>query len=202
MEEEWPPFRKMGSFDPYTDDYRLAVKKVEFCGKSGRLMVGGTAGQVVSFDLNVEGEPKEETITATLSTLVTDKDGFTWKGHAALAVKPNDVKIPVGFQPSSILQLAPPASINSIGKYVIKDIVVEYIWNWELYSHNYHLTFYYYFILIAGYCHEWNLMAAGTAHGLVVYDCLQNNIITTKCTLNAQGNNNIIYGNINWILKV
>ena len=127
MEEEWPPFRKMGSFDPYTDDYRLAVKKVEFCGKSGRLMVGGTAGQVVSFDLNVEGEPKEETITATLSTLVTDKDGFTWKGHAALAVKPNDVKIPVGFQPSSILQLAPPASINSIGKYVIKDIVIEYI---------------------------------------------------------------------------
>ena len=31
-------------------------------------------------------------------------------------------------------------------------------------------------------------MAAGTAHGLVVYDCLQNIIITTKCTLNAQGN--------------
>ena len=90
-------------------------------------MVGGTAGQVVSFDLNVEGEPKEETITATLSTLVTDKDGFTWKGHAALAVKPNDVKIPVGFQPSSILQLAPPASINSIGKHVIQDIVVEFI---------------------------------------------------------------------------
>ena len=151
MEEEWPPFRKIGSFDPYTDDYRLAVKKVSFCGKSGRLIVGGTAGQVVNFELIVEGEPREETLTATPVTLVTEKDGFQWKGHTALAVKACDVKIPLGFQPSSILQLSPPASINSIG-----------------------------------YCDEWKLMAAGTAHGLVVYDCLQNTTITAKCTLNAE----------------
>jgi len=151
MEEEWPPFRKIGSFDPYTDDYRLAIKKVAFCAKSGRLIVGGTAGQVVTFELNMEGEPKEESVSAIQCTLVTEKDGFTWKGHTALAVKSNDVKIPLGFQPSSILQVSPPASINSIG-----------------------------------YCDEWKLMAAGTAHGLVVFDCLQNITINTKCTLNAQ----------------
>merc|ERR1712223_339296 len=110
----------------------------------------GTAGQVIICDLVSEaGEDADAPVIK--SDLVTEKDGFQWKGHTALAVKPNDVKIPAGFQPSSILQLAPPASINSIG-----------------------------------YCHEWNLMAAGTAHGLVVYDCLQNIIITTKCTLNAQ----------------
>ena len=117
MEEEWPPFKKIGSFDPYTDDYRLAIKKVAFCEKSGRLIVGGTAGQVVTFELNMEGEPKEESVGAIPCTLVTEKDGFTWKGHTALAVKSNDVKIPLGFQPSSILQVSPPASINSIGKY-------------------------------------------------------------------------------------
>ena len=38
-----------------------------------------------------------------------------------------------------------------------------------------------------GYCDEWKLMAAGTAHGLVVFDCLQNIVVNTKCTLNAQG---------------
>lgn len=27
-EEEWPPFRRVGTFDPYSDDPRLAVKKV------------------------------------------------------------------------------------------------------------------------------------------------------------------------------
>jgi lethal(2) giant larvae protein len=46
-EDEWPPFRKVGHFDPFSDDPRLAVKKVAFCAKSGRLMIGGTAGQVL-----------------------------------------------------------------------------------------------------------------------------------------------------------
>lgn len=27
-EEEWPPFRRVGTFDPYSDDPRLAVKRV------------------------------------------------------------------------------------------------------------------------------------------------------------------------------
>ena len=39
---------RVGSFDPYSDDPRLAVKKVLFCGDSGVLVVGGTAGQVMS----------------------------------------------------------------------------------------------------------------------------------------------------------
>lgn len=27
-EEEWPPFKRVGNFDPYSDDPRLAVKRV------------------------------------------------------------------------------------------------------------------------------------------------------------------------------
>lgn len=27
-EEEWPPFRRVGTFDPYSDDPRLAIKRV------------------------------------------------------------------------------------------------------------------------------------------------------------------------------
>lgn len=46
-EDEWPPFRKVGTFDPYSDDPRLAVKKISFCPKSGVLVIGGTAGQLV-----------------------------------------------------------------------------------------------------------------------------------------------------------
>ena len=41
-----PPPRKVGSFDPYSDDPRLAVKKVVLCADTGVLVVGGTAGQV------------------------------------------------------------------------------------------------------------------------------------------------------------
>ena len=35
-EDEWPPFKKVGQFDPYSDDPRLAVKKVYFCGNTGK----------------------------------------------------------------------------------------------------------------------------------------------------------------------
>lgn len=47
-----PPFRKAGQFDPYSDDPRLAVKKIGLCPKTGVLTVAGTAGHVVvaSFD--------------------------------------------------------------------------------------------------------------------------------------------------------
>ena len=38
-----------------------------------------------------------------------------------------------------------------------------------------------------GSCTEWGLLAAGTAHGLIIFDCAQATVIFTKCTLNAQG---------------
>lgn len=46
-----PPFRKAGLFDPYSDDPRLAVKKVAFCQKLGQLIVAGTAGNIVRFGI-------------------------------------------------------------------------------------------------------------------------------------------------------
>lgn len=58
-EDEWPPFRKVGHYDPYSDDPRLAVKKVSFCAESGRLVIGGTAGQVVVCDINEQEAEKE-----------------------------------------------------------------------------------------------------------------------------------------------
>ncbi|KAK0149190.1 Lethal(2) giant larvae 2 [Merluccius polli] len=47
-EGEWPPFRKVGCFDPYSDDPRLGVQKIHLCKYSGYLTVAGTAGQVRS----------------------------------------------------------------------------------------------------------------------------------------------------------
>ncbi|XP_061088611.1 lethal(2) giant larvae protein homolog 1 isoform X2 [Conger conger] len=45
-EEEWPPFRKVGCFDPYSDDPRLGIQKISLCKYSGKLVVAGTAGQM------------------------------------------------------------------------------------------------------------------------------------------------------------
>uniref|UniRef100_A0A8C9MC34 Lethal giant larvae homologue 2 domain-containing protein n=1 Tax=Panthera tigris altaica TaxID=74533 RepID=A0A8C9MC34_PANTA len=48
-EDEWPPLRKVGSFDPYSDDPRLGIQKIFLCKYSGYLAVAGTAGQVAGW---------------------------------------------------------------------------------------------------------------------------------------------------------
>ena len=128
----------------------MAVRKVSMCPQTGRLFVGGTAGQVIIFDLN-EGE-FEGSLEVVKADLVTEKEGFTWKGHPPLNFQTKTLKLPSGFQPRSAIQITPPASINSIG-----------------------------------FSSEWHLLAVGSAHGVVVFDTLQNVTVTAKCTLNAQG---------------
>ena len=155
-EEEWPPFRKVGHFDPYSDDPRLAVKKVAFCSKTGSLVVGGTAGQVLVLELvdpSAASIPAEDPVKVK-ADLVTEKEGFTWKGHQALASrdKPKKPSAFESFSAKSVLQIFPPASINSLAV-----------------------------------CTSWGVVAAGTAHGMVMLDCTLNCPIITKCTLNAQG---------------
>ena len=110
-EEEWPPFRKVGMFDPYSDDPRLAVKKLGFCTVKNELMVGGTAGQLLVCSL---GEAKEQAVKICKAEIVTEKEGFTWKGHQPLLAKTVSLKIDAGWQPKVILQISPPASITAL----------------------------------------------------------------------------------------
>ena len=110
-EEEWPPFKKVGQFDPYSDDPRLAVKKVMFSGLDGSLVVGGTAGQVVV--ANMKEQSEAATVVCRAET-VTEKEGFVWKGHKALDIKSGNIKAARGFQPELVLQISPPASITSL----------------------------------------------------------------------------------------
>ena len=147
-EEEWPPFKKVGQFDPYSDDPRLAVKKVMFCGSSGVLVVGGTAGQVVVATVM---DPGEAATTVCRAETVTEKEGFVWKGHKPLEVRGGSIKQGAGFQPRVVLQVSPPASVTSL-------------------------------------CvsHQWGVLAAGTAHGVVVLDYNFCHVVTARSTLSAQ----------------
>lgn len=156
LDDSEPPFRKAGVFDPYSDDPRLAVKKISMCPKTGQIVVAGTAGHIViaSVDHKIVAGP----LQLTTMNLVSDRDGFIWKGHDQLKVKLHlleDDTLPIedGIQVSSILQVLPPAAINCLA----------------LQS-------------------TWNLVAAGTAHGLVVFDYLNHHPVLHECTLNPKGN--------------
>ncbi|XP_064594981.1 lethal(2) giant larvae protein homolog 1-like isoform X2 [Liolophura sinensis] len=146
-EEEWPPFRKVGTFDPYSDDPRLAIQKIALCSLSETLIVAGTAGQVVI--LQMEREEREQEVKGVNVNIVGERDNFVWKGHEALTLKEGDQKFAPGFQPTCAVQLCPPAACTALA-----------------------------------FQSEWQLVAAGTAHGFALFDYLQKKEVVTKCTLN------------------
>ncbi|CAN7985436.1 unnamed protein product [Ixodes hexagonus] len=111
-EEEWLHFSKVGTFDPYSDDPRLAVKKVLFCLQTGRLVVAGTAGQLVSFC--VDPDESEITLDVVQVNFVGDRDSFVWKGHDPLQAKTTPVKCDGGFRPDLVVQLSPPAGVTAL----------------------------------------------------------------------------------------
>nr|XP_014344770.1 PREDICTED: lethal(2) giant larvae protein homolog 1 [Latimeria chalumnae] len=111
-EEEWPPFRKVGCFDPYSDDPRLGIQKVSLCKYSGKLVVAGTAGQVLVMELNED--TSDHVINIATLDLLQDREGFTWKGHDRLAPRNGVLSFPPGFQPSVLMQCMPPAAVTAV----------------------------------------------------------------------------------------
>ncbi|XP_030630148.1 LLGL scribble cell polarity complex component 2 [Chanos chanos] len=111
-EGEWPPFRKVGCFDPYSDDPRLGIQKIHLCKYSGYLTVAGTAGQILVMELN--DEAAEQTVEPTVVDLLQGQEGFRWKGQARLDVRDEPVTFPPGFQPFALVQCQPPAVVTAI----------------------------------------------------------------------------------------
>lgn len=152
-----PPFRKAGLFDPYSDDPRLAVKKLALCPKTGHLIVGGSAGQIVVADF-VTDEVKKTPLRVNAMNLVSDRDGFVWKGHDQLNVRDTLLEAdaePIGDEGvhiMGVLQVLPPASITCLALEA-----------------------------------NWGLVAAGTAHGLVLFDFKNFLPVYHRCTLNPNG---------------
>ncbi|XP_053565009.1 LLGL scribble cell polarity complex component 2 isoform X2 [Bombina bombina] len=111
-EEEWPPLRKVGSFDPYSDDPRLGIQKIYLCKYSGYLSVAGTAGQVLVLELN--DEAAEQVVDQTVVDLLQEQEGYRWKGHEKLRARQDPIHFPSGFQPFSLVQCQPPAVVTSL----------------------------------------------------------------------------------------
>ncbi|NXE50682.1 L2GL1 protein, partial [Casuarius casuarius] len=111
-EEEWPPFRKVGCFDPYSDDPRLGIQKIALCKYTAKMVVAGTAGQVLVMELS--DEKSEHAVSVATVDLLQDREGFTWKGHDRLAPKNGPVAFAPGFQPSVLVQCVPPAAVTAV----------------------------------------------------------------------------------------
>ena len=102
----------MGTFDPYSDDPRLGIQKIHLCPLSETLVVAGTAGQVIV--LQFEREEHQSEVKCTTVNIVSDRDGFVWKGHEALPVQSGEMKFQPGFQPLCVMQASPPAACTAL----------------------------------------------------------------------------------------
>ncbi|XP_062976354.1 LLGL scribble cell polarity complex component 2 isoform X2 [Elgaria multicarinata webbii] len=111
-EDEWPPLRKVGSFDPYSDDPRLGIQKIFLCKYSGYLAIAGTAGQVLVMELN--DEEAAQVIDHAEADLLQDQEGYKWKGHERLKTRDGPVRFEPGFQPFVLIQCQPPAVVTSL----------------------------------------------------------------------------------------
>ncbi|XP_014111397.1 PREDICTED: lethal(2) giant larvae protein homolog 2 isoform X3 [Pseudopodoces humilis] len=111
-EDEWPPLRKVGTFDPYSDDPRLGIQKIYLCKYSGYLAVAGTAGQVLVMELN--DEDAEHVVDHAEADLLQDQEGYRWKGHEKLKTRDGPVRFEAGFQPFVLVQCHPPAVVTSL----------------------------------------------------------------------------------------
>lgn len=99
-------------------------------------------------------KPQDGPLKITTMNLVSDRDGFIWKGHDQLNVKSQlltskSLPIEDGLQVTGILQVLPPGAITCLA----------------LQS-------------------NWNLVAAGTGHGLVLFDYYNHFPVLHRCTLN------------------
>ncbi|KAJ1130102.1 hypothetical protein NDU88_008458 [Pleurodeles waltl] len=110
--EDWPPLRKVGSFDPYSDDPRLGIQKIYLCKYSGYLAIAGTAGQVLVMELN--DDESQHVVEHTVVDLLQDQEGYRWKGHEKLKIREESVRFPPGFQPFAMVQCQPPAVVTAL----------------------------------------------------------------------------------------
>lgn len=150
--DNWPPFRKVGTFDPYSDDPKLGIQKIHLCPKRELIAVAGTAGQVLLMTLcdqarelafaNIEAHKLN-----IIESAADVASHYQWKGHDGLLLRgrlekeqpqekvEGSMKLAPGYQLHTMIQLYPPATVSALALNT-----------------------------------EWQLLAMGTSHGFALFD--------------------------------
>jgi lethal(2) giant larvae protein len=111
--EDWPPFRRVGIYDPYSDDPRLAISRIDMCSKSGTILIGGTAGQCAVFILS-QTAGDHSVPTKIIDLIEKQEEQVKWKGHQQLNVKNERHFEEAGYQAQCIIQCNPPGAVTAL----------------------------------------------------------------------------------------
>ncbi|EPB78386.1 LLGL2 protein [Ancylostoma ceylanicum] len=118
---DWPPFKKVGDYDPFCDDAGLSIQRVAFDEKSGHIVVGGRAGHVFLYTLEeVEREMTPQTLKIELCE--ASKLSVPARNSKPLPARTKSLKYTSGYQPcplsaqnkSMLVQLQPPQPVSAV----------------------------------------------------------------------------------------
>ncbi|EUB59344.1 Lethal(2) giant larvae protein [Echinococcus granulosus] len=118
--EPWPPFRRVGLFDPFMDDVRAAIKVIHLVDST--LVVGGAAGQVSVWQL----APTKPTMATLDVPVAPEVPGFRWKGYAPLTLRRNQLDQPQRLAGASLFPMAvalcqPPSPVTCLSACELSD---------------------------------------------------------------------------------
>jgi len=121
QEDEWPPFRKVGTSPVAAADSRLAVRKMTFCPTSETLVLGGEGGQVIVFKFE-SGAGERKLDSATVDVIVKRDDLSSTSCTSLTAV--NDVTwTAAGFQPRCVVQMLPAVACTTLAVHADSQIL-------------------------------------------------------------------------------
>ncbi|KAI6653542.1 Lgl [Oopsacas minuta] len=111
----WPPFKRVGEFDPHTSDHRLIIRSIQFDPQSSTLVVGGEAGQVVILEL-VDQERLYEISNAlcVVGQSPNTGTGRRLQGDQKLEIPTSSLQFSPGLQPIMVLLCHPAKPVTNI----------------------------------------------------------------------------------------
>uniref|UniRef100_A0A915BPQ5 Lethal giant larvae homologue 2 domain-containing protein n=1 Tax=Parascaris univalens TaxID=6257 RepID=A0A915BPQ5_PARUN len=155
---EWPPFRKVGSYDPFCDDPRLAIQKMLFDISNGRLVVGGRAGHVLVYDIDDEPATVPSAMQILFEVVESSKLSTEVNRMQPLPPRRSPLAYPIGYQPyktedgqSCIVQLRPAVAVTALSS-----------------------------------LHSRNLLGFGCEYGFVLCDLRTQSTLIRNCLLSAE----------------
>ncbi|MFH4977223.1 hypothetical protein AB6A40_003932 [Gnathostoma spinigerum] len=121
---EWPPFRKVGLYDPFCDDPRLAVQTIHFHPATGQLTVGGRSGHVLVYQLDDEPSNAKTVCRLCIDILEGKKPSNSSKNRSpqALPMRKEAQQYTLGYQlfstekdaESCVIQLQPAVPVTAV----------------------------------------------------------------------------------------
>ncbi|VDM62820.1 unnamed protein product [Angiostrongylus costaricensis] len=118
---EWPPFKKVGDYDPFCDDASLSIQKVVFDEKSGHIVIGARGGHVLLYSI----EETEKVLTPqplNVELFELSKLSTTGRNNKPLPLRNVPLKYFAGYQPYSpdpqnksvLVQLQPALAVSAV----------------------------------------------------------------------------------------